>query len=261
MVSVTLRCLFVYLHYCGQTSPRAAGIEQSPLTFNMQPSHRPGLTPRSPGSPWTCSPCSKASAWWSRSPRSWCWLWTGATGQRSRQGRAGSGARPRSAPRRSLAGRTGTFCSCWSSSCRVRHKMAPCAGRGTAFIEQVRFNSKQSLTWKQLRLTWDLLKSSPDWDEYVPMKYGIFFSDPEIQNHSQERRNCGSIRTIPSKRYENNEATSFIFTVNWKYFCSFHLPGFYILDLKQNFMTENQMWDKKTQFKTQNILKKQTWNR
>lgn len=89
-------------------------------------------TPRSRGSRWTCSPCLKASVWWSRSPRSWCWLWIGVTGWRSRRGRTGSGGpvRPRSAPRRSLVGTTGTFCSCCSSSCRVRHKMALCAGRG-----------------------------------------------------------------------------------------------------------------------------------
>lgn len=31
-------------------------------------------------------------------------------------------------------------------------------------------------------LTWDLLKSSPDWEEYVPMKYGVFFSDPEVES-------------------------------------------------------------------------------
>lgn len=31
-------------------------------------------------------------------------------------------------------------------------------------------------------VTWDLLRSSPDWEEYVPMKYGVFFSDPEMQN-------------------------------------------------------------------------------
>ena len=27
--------------------------------------------------------------------------------------------------------------------------------------------------------TWERLRSSPDWEEYVPMKYGVFFSDPE----------------------------------------------------------------------------------
>lgn len=37
-------------------------------------------------------------------------------------------------------------------------------------------------------LTWDLLKSSPDWEEYVPMKYGVFFSDPEVKQHRQEMR-------------------------------------------------------------------------
>lgn len=83
-------------------------------------------TPTSRGSRWTCSPCLKASVWWSRSPHSWCWLWIGATGWRSRREKTGSGGpvRPQSAPRRSLVGTTGTFCSCWSSSCRVRRRMA-----------------------------------------------------------------------------------------------------------------------------------------
>lgn len=40
---------------------------------------------------------------------------------------------------------------------------------------------------KLLILTWDLLKSSPDWEEYVPMKYGVFFSDPEVE-HSKKQR-------------------------------------------------------------------------
>lgn len=34
--------------------------------------------------------------------------------------------------------------------------------------------------------TWDLLKSSPDCEEYVPMKYGVFFSDPEVQQEEEE---------------------------------------------------------------------------
>lgn len=34
-------------------------------------------------------------------------------------------------------------------------------------------------------LTWDLLKSSPDCEEYVPIKYGVFFSDPEVQEEEE----------------------------------------------------------------------------
>lgn len=163
------RNVHVYLHYCphGLTSSKAARSKPSPgrsvqfqhrcthVHMHPQPftqrGHRRALpppkhprsqtrtcrlrfvfTPRSRGSRWTCSPCSKASVWWSRSPHSWCWLWIGATGWRSRRGRTGSGGpvRPHSAPLRSLVGTTGTFCSCCSSSCRARRKMALWAGGG-----------------------------------------------------------------------------------------------------------------------------------
>lgn len=91
------------------------------------------FTPRSRGSQWTCSPCLKASVSWSRSPRSWCWLWIGATGWRSGQGMTGSGGpvRRRTAPLHSLVGMRGTFCSCCSSSCWVHRRMALGAGRAT----------------------------------------------------------------------------------------------------------------------------------
>lgn len=178
---VDFRAEHVYLHYCarGLTSSKAADNKRSPghsgrfqhrwthasSTFHTRnqtarsATVRAAFTPRSRGSRWTCSPCSKASAWWSRSPRSWCWLWIGATGWRSRRGRTGSGGpvRPRSAPRRSLAGTTGTFCSCCSSSCRVHRKMALCAGRGTMsrFIErawafkETEFLMDSNWTWFQ----------------------------------------------------------------------------------------------------------------
>ena len=50
-----------------------------------------------------------------------------------------------------------------------------------------------------LFLTWDLLKSSPDCDEYVPMKYGVLLSDPEVGQHRREKNvSCahGSVRNI-----------------------------------------------------------------
>lgn len=59
--------------------------------------------------------------------------------------------------------------------------------------------STSKTRWKK-NLTWDLLRSSPDCDEYVPMKYGGFFSDPEVQQKKNRSQRFKASSRIPEER-------------------------------------------------------------
>lgn len=74
--------------------------------------------------------------------------------------------------------------------------MALCAGGGVRG-DQDQEPSGERLSVESHDLTWDLLRSSPDWDAYVPMKYGGFFSDPEDPREKKRAQKCDGPEADP----------------------------------------------------------------